>query len=55
VLFGREPFCNTGKQLQMFDADGDGKADLVISAPNADGPRPSNRTDSGEVLIVFAP
>lgn len=41
-----------GSSVAMGDVNGDGRADLIIGAPNADGPNGA-RPDSGEVYIIF--
>jgi hypothetical protein len=41
-----------GSSLAMGDVNGDGRADLIIGAPGADGPN-NSRPNSGEVYVIF--
>jgi hypothetical protein len=44
-VFGTQPFS-------VADIDGDGRCELLIAAPQADGPD-NARTDAGEAYVVF--
>ncbi|MGE0131235.1 MAG: tandem-95 repeat protein [Blastocatellales bacterium] len=52
MLNGADAGDAIGSSLAMGDVNGDGRADLIIGAPNADGPN-NSRLGSGEVYIVF--
>jgi hypothetical protein len=57
VLYGLDPGDTLGHEaagtppLWSADVDGDGRVDLLLSAPSADGPD-NNRIDSGEAYVI---
>jgi hypothetical protein len=52
LLNGADAGDAIGSSLAMGDVNGDGRADLIIGAPNADGPD-NARPGAGEVYVVF--
>lgn len=52
VFRGAEPGDHAGAALWIRDLDGDEQGDLVITAPDADGPA-NSRVSAGEAYIVF--
>ncbi|MFQ5857166.1 MAG: hypothetical protein ACE5LU_16270 [Anaerolineae bacterium] len=54
IVHSADSVDNVGRQLRIGDVNGDGKPDLVIGVPRADGPA-NRRGDSGEVAVLFGP
>jgi uncharacterized protein (TIGR03437 family) len=52
LLNGADAGDAIGSSLAMGDVNGDGRADLIIGASNADGPN-NSRPGCGEVYVVF--
>lgn len=52
VYSGVDPGDRAGTSLQTADIDGDGIDDILIGAPNADGPR-NDRPDAGEMYLIW--
>jgi uncharacterized protein (TIGR03437 family) len=52
ILNGGESGDAVGAALAMGDINGDGRADLIVGAPGADGPN-NARSGSGEVYVIF--
>ncbi|RMG46387.1 MAG: hypothetical protein D6718_05660 [Acidobacteria bacterium] len=50
-IYGADPGDHAGKALASGDLDGDGKGDLVIGAPDADGSA-NAAVDGGEVYVL---
>lgn len=53
VVFGAEPHDGAGWALSDGDVNGDGLGDVVIHAPNGDGPPSEWRDRAGEIAVVF--
>ena len=51
-IYGRDADDHSGAALAVGDVSGDNVPDLVIGAPDADGPATSLRTDSGEAYLI---
>jgi len=51
IIFGEDEDDKFGTSLFIHDMDGDGKDELIIGAPFADGPSNARR-DSGEVYVL---
>ncbi|MGQ9602118.1 MAG: PKD domain-containing protein [Candidatus Bipolaricaulia bacterium] len=52
VIFGADPGDSLGIAVASGDSDGDGLADLIVEAVNADGPG-NRKVNSGEVYVVL--
>ncbi len=52
IMNGAEAGDSAGAALAMGDVNGDGRADLIVGAPGADGPN-NSRNGSGEAYVVF--
>jgi hypothetical protein len=52
VVYGADPFDNSGISLAVGDVDGDGAADLLIGGSNMDGPA-NGRNASGGVNLLW--
>jgi hypothetical protein len=52
VFTGIDPGDGAGSAIRLADLNGDGITDLVISAPNGDGPD-NTRTDAGEAYVIW--
>lgn len=52
TIFGRDAEDHAGAALAVGDITGDGASDLVIGAPDADGPGATVRTGAGEVYVI---
>lgn len=51
LILGPDQFDNFGQQTVLADVTGDGRSDIVASAPNADGPT-NGAPNSGEWYVV---
>ena len=51
-IYGADPVDRLGRSAAAGDINGDGRADLLLAAPGADGAGES-RKDSGEVHIIY--
>jgi hypothetical protein len=54
TVYGAEAEDRLGETVGAGDVDGDGQADLILTAAFADGPN-NSRPEAGETYIVFAP
>jgi hypothetical protein len=52
VIFGADPGDSLGITVSLGGIDGDGLADLIVEAVNADGPG-NRKVNSGEVYVVL--
>jgi hypothetical protein len=51
-IYGRDADDHSGAALAVGDVTGDGVSDLIIGAPDADGPGTTVRTNSGEAYVI---
>ena len=54
TFFGIDPGDEAGTAIRILDIDADGKNDLVIGAPGADGPS-NGRANAGDVYVLLGP
>ena len=52
TVYGRDVDDHAGAAVAVGDVTGDGTSDLIIGAPDADGPGATVRTDSGEAYVI---
>lgn len=52
TIIGRDADDHAGAALAVGDVTGDGVSDLIIGAPDADGPGTTVRTGSGEAYVI---
>ena len=51
VIYGEDTDDRFGSSTLLYDLDGDGRSEILIGAPYADGPGEARR-DSGEVYVI---
>ena len=52
ILYGSGMNDELGRAVQLIDLNRDGKDDIIVSAPNADGPGNDQR-DRGEIFVFY--
>jgi len=52
IIYGRDPNDYLGRYFSLLDTNGDGRDDIIIGAPLADGPE-NGRPSAGEVYLIY--
>jgi hypothetical protein len=53
TIFGARPGDNLGYGVGAADVNDDGIDDIIVAAPMSEGPLATQRTDRGEIYIIF--